>query len=50
LAIDHLGRRWTPDVLFPETSGLSACTLEDLAGICEKKFGNRMHLGRSGAS
>jgi putative transposase len=33
----------------PETSGLSAYTLEDLAGICEKRFGKRMHpwsLGR----
>lgn len=33
----------------PETSGLSAYTLEDLAGLCEKRFGKRMHpwsLGR----
>jgi len=33
----------------PETSGLSAYTLEDLAGICEQRFGKRMHpwsLGR----
>jgi putative transposase len=33
----------------PERSGLSAYTLEDLAGICEKRFGKRMHpwsLGR----
>jgi transposase len=33
----------------PETSGLSAYTLEDLANICEKQFGKRMHpwsLGR----
>jgi transposase len=33
----------------PETSGLSAYTLEDLAGICETRFGKRMHpwsLGR----
>jgi transposase len=32
-----------------ETSGLSAYTLEDLAGICEQRFGKRMHpwsLGR----
>ena len=27
----------------PGTSGLSAYTLEDLAGICEKRFGKRMH-------
>jgi len=35
-----------PDV---ETSGLSAYTLEDLAKICEERFGKRMHpwsLGR----
>ena len=35
-----------PDV---ETSGLSAYTLEGLAGICEARFGKRMHpwsLGR----
>jgi transposase len=33
----------------PEASGLSAYTLEDLAGICEQRFGKRMHpwsLGR----
>ena len=33
----------------PETSGLSAYTLEDLARICEQRFGKRMHpwsLGR----
>ncbi len=33
----------------PETSGLSAYTLEDLANICEQRFGKRMHpwsLGR----
>lgn len=33
----------------PETIGLSAYTLEDLAGICEQRFGKRMHpwsLGR----
>jgi len=33
----------------PETSGLSAYTLEDLASICEQRFGKRMHpwsLGR----
>ena len=33
----------------PETSGLSAYTLEDLAGLCEQRFGKRMHpwsLGR----
>lgn len=32
-----------------ETSGLSAFALEDLAGICEQRFGKRMHpwsLGR----
>ena len=28
----------------PETSGLSAYTLEDLAGICEKRFGKRISL------
>ena len=33
----------------PETSGLSASTLEDLAGICEKRFGKRMIPGRSAA-
>jgi transposase len=35
-----------PDI---ETSGLSAYTLEDLAKICEERFGKRMHpwsLGR----
>jgi transposase len=33
----------------PEASGISAYTLEDLANICEKRFGKRMHpwsLGR----
>ena len=33
----------------PETSGLSAYTLEDLADICTERFGKRMHpwaLGR----
>ena len=33
----------------PEASGLSAYTLEDLANICEQRFGKRMHpwsLGR----
>jgi transposase len=33
----------------PEASGLSAYTLEDLAQICEQRFGKRMHpwsLGR----
>jgi transposase len=33
----------------PETSGISAYTLEDLANICEQRFGKRMHawsLGR----
>ena len=33
----------------PEASGLSAYTLEDLASICEQRFGKRMHpwsLGR----
>jgi len=33
----------------PEVSGLSAYTLEDLARICEQRFGKRMHpwsLGR----
>jgi transposase len=33
----------------PEASGLSAYTLEDLAGICEQRFGKRMNpwaLGR----
>ena len=33
----------------PEVSGLSAYTLEDLANICEQRFGKRMHpwsLGR----
>ena len=33
----------------PETTGLSAYTLEDLAGICEARFDKRMHpwsLGR----
>ena len=33
----------------PEVSGRSALTLEDLAGICEQRFGKRMHpwsLGR----
>ena len=33
----------------PETSGLSAYTLEDLASLCEEQFGKRMHpwsLGR----
>lgn len=33
----------------PETSGLSAYTLEDLAAICGRRFGKRMHpwsLGR----
>jgi transposase len=33
----------------PETSGLSAYTLEDLADICAQRFGKRMHpwaLGR----
>ena len=33
----------------PETSGLLADTLEDLAGLCEQRFGKRMHpwsLGR----
>ncbi len=27
----------------PEATGLSAYTLEDLAGICEKRFGKRLH-------
>ena len=27
----------------PEVSGLSANTLEDLPGICEQRFGKRMH-------
>jgi transposase len=33
----------------PEVTGISAYTLEDLAGICEQRFGKRMHpwsLGR----
>ena len=33
----------------PETTGISAYTLEDLAAICEERFGKRMHpwsLGR----
>ena len=33
----------------PETTGISAYTLEDLAGVCETRFGKRMHpwsLGR----
>lgn len=41
----------------PETTGLSAYTLEDLAGVCESRFGKRMHpwslgrlLGRLGLS
>ena len=32
----------------PETSGLSAYTLEDLADICTERFGKRMHPGALG--
>jgi len=32
----------------PETSGLSAFTREDLVGICEKRFGKRLHATSMG--
>ena len=34
----------------PETSGLSAYTLEDLASLCEEQFGKRITPGRWGGS